>query len=307
MRNTKIHKIHLFKEQREIDCPEGSSILEASLAAQINHKHACGGQGKCSSCRVSISKGLENCNSRNDVEHRIANQLKFPPEIRLACQTKINGNISIRRLVSDSFDVDIVAEQISRDSGVSIGSLQKLTIVFTDIVGFTAFSEQFPPYDIVHILNRYYRLMNSIIQDRGGFISDLAGDGILAVFGFNGNEKNSVLDAISAVKLMNEKLVEFNQYLNDNFKTQFGIRTGINYGDVIIGPVDTDSMTKMAVIGDSVNYASRIESANKIFGTDLLLSEQAYQEVKSVYPNYNLYDTTIKGKSGRYNLYEIIL
>lgn len=306
MRNTKIHKIHLFKEQREIDCPEGRSILEASLAAQINHTHACGGQGKCSTCRVSVSEGLENCSSRNDVEQGIADQLNFPPEVRLACQTKINGNITIRRMVSDSFDMDLVSEQIAGSFGSSIGSHQKLTIVFTDIVGFTAFAEQFPSYDIVHVLNRYYRSMNSIIQDQSGFISDLVGDGILAVFGFNANENNSVLDAITAIRLMNEKLVEFNEYLTENFKTQFGMRAGINYGDVIIGPVDTESMNKMAVIGDNVNYASRIESANKDFGTDLLLSEQAYQEVKSVYPNYNLYDTTIKGKSGRYNLYEII-
>ena len=305
MGHPKLHKIHLFKEQREISCPENSSILEATLAAQINHIHACGGKGICSTCRVSIKKGLENCNSRNKVEQKIADKFHFPSEIRLACQTKVKGNISIRRMVSDSFDIDLISEQFSQNPEIAIGRQQKLTIVFIDIVNFTSWAEKFPPYDIVHVLNRYYRIMNAIIQNHSGFISDLAGDGILAVFGIDRKCSNSVLDAISAIKEMNEKLEVFNKYLNENFKTQFGIRTGVHYGDVIIGPFDTGAMKKLAVIGDNVNYASRIESANKKFGTQLLLSEEAYLEVNKTYPKHNLFETTLKGKSGKYNLYEI--
>ena len=65
-------------------------------------------------------------------------------------------------------------------------------------------------------------------------------------------------------------------------------------------------MRKMGVIGDNVNFASRIESANKEFGTKLLLSEEAYQEVKDNYPKYNMFEASIKGKTGQYKLYEII-
>ena len=65
-------------------------------------------------------------------------------------------------------------------------------------------------------------------------------------------------------------------------------------------------MKKLAVIGDNVNFASRIESANKEFGTKLLLSEDAYQEVKNNYSKYNMFEATLKGKTGQYKLYEII-
>ena len=71
-KNIKSHKIHLFKEHKEINCLENSTILEATLAAHINHTHACGGQAKCSTCRVSIRKGLENCSPRNEAEKLIA-------------------------------------------------------------------------------------------------------------------------------------------------------------------------------------------------------------------------------------------
>ncbi len=306
MKNIVSYKIHLFKEKKEINCPENSTILEATLAARINHTHACGGNGKCSTCRVSIMEGIQNCNPRNEAEQQIADKLNFPAEIRLACQTHINGNISIRRMVSDKLDMDIIFEQFSEKSGIALGSQQKLTIVFTDIINYTSLAEKFPPYDIVHVLNRYYRIMNGIIQDNNGFISDVAGDGILAVFGTDNKSNNSVLDAFHAIEGMNEKLKLFNKYLDENFNIQFGIRAGVHYGNVIVGPFDTGAMKKLAVIGDNVNYASRIEFANKEFSTKLLLSEEAYREVKNEYPKYNLFDATLKGKTGQYKLYEIM-
>ncbi len=196
----------------------------------------------------------------------------------------------MRRMVSDKLDVAMISEQFSGDSGIALGSQQKLTIVFTDIVNYTAFAEKFPPYDIVHVLNRYYRIMNAVIQNHNGIISDVAGDGILAVFGTDKTSHNSVLDAINAITEMKEKLFTFNDYLKSNFNITFGIRAGVHYGNVIVGPFDTGSMRKMAVIGDNVNYASRIETANKEFGTQLLLSEDAYNAVKEVYPKNNEFE-----------------
>ena len=251
-------------------------------------------------------EGIENCNPRNDAEQQIADKLSFPPEIRLACQTKLTGDVSIRRMVSDKLDMDIISEQFSNDSEIALGSQQELTIVFTDIVNYTSLAERFPPYDIVHVLNRYYRIMNTIITDNNGIISDVAGDGILSVFGTDKKSDNSVLDAVHAIEAMNEKLELFNIYLKDNFNIEFGIRAGVHYGNVIVGPFDTGAMKKLAVIGDNVNYASRIETANKEFGTKLLLSKEAYQEIRSEYPKHNLFEGSLKGKTGQYKLYEII-
>lgn len=306
MKSNDAYRIHLFKEQQDIYCPSNSNILSATLAAGFNHTHACGGRAKCSTCRVSILEGIENCIPRNKAEQKITDRLNFPGEIRLACQTNIKGNITIRRMVTDKLDLDLILKQFSKDSNAALGTQQKLTIVFTDIINYTSLAEKFPPFDIVHILNRYYRIMNLIIQDYGGYISDVAGDGILSVFGKDKKSDNSVLDAIHAINEMNRKLKIFNKYLSENFNIQFGIRAGIHYGDVILGPFDTGDMKKLAVIGDNVNCASRIESANKLFGTSLLLSEVAYREVKSTFPNHNSFRTTLNGKSGYYNLFEIV-
>ncbi len=305
MSHTTFNKIHLFKEKKEVHCAADSTILNATLAAHINHTHACGGQGNCSTCRVSVMEGIDNCYPKNEREQRIAKKLNFPEEIRLACQTKLKGDVLIRRMVSDKLDIDLISEQFSEDSEIALGGEQELTIVFIDIINYTSFAEKFPPYDIVHVLNRYYQLMNVIIQENKGIISDVAGDGILAVFGIDDNTDNSVLDAIHAIEGMNKKLESFNEYLEENFNTHFGIRAGVHYGNAIVGPFDTGAMKKLAIIGDNVNYASRIEAANKEFGTHLLLSREAYQKVEEKYPEYTAFETTLKGKTGRYTLYEI--
>ena len=115
-----IHKIRLFNEQRDIDCLRGGTILEAALAAKIDHTHACGGQGKCSTCRVSVMEGIDNCTPRSEAEKEIADKLNFPAEIRLACQTTVCGDVSIRRMVSDKMDMDLIYEEFSDDSSIAL-------------------------------------------------------------------------------------------------------------------------------------------------------------------------------------------
>ncbi|MBW1868686.1 MAG: adenylate/guanylate cyclase domain-containing protein [Deltaproteobacteria bacterium] len=255
------------------------TILEAMLKAKINHTHVCGGNARCSTCRVYIMDGLSNCQPRNKKEKQLADKLGFPQNIRLACQTKISGNISIRR--------------------------KDLAILFTDIENYTEFAEALPAYDVVHVLNRYYQTMNEIIIQHKGVISDVAGDGILALFGAIGDSKNPVLDAINAVRAMNAALTQFNGYLNQMYDWSFGIRAGINFGKVIVGNFDTGMMSKISAIGDAVNLASRIETANKDFGTKLLISQRANEEIKGVVETHKMYRATLKGKSGEYLLYEV--
>jgi len=282
-----------------------STILEATLKAKINHMHVCGGNARCSTCRVYVVGGLSNCLPRNEKEKQLAEKLGFPQDIRLACQTKISGNISIRRPVVDDLDREIILKQFGDESGTKLGQEKDLSILFTDIENYTQFAEAFPAYDVVHVLNRYYQTMNDIIVQHKGIISDVAGDGILALFGVMEDSKNSVLDAINAVQSMNKALVHFNEYLNQMYDRSFRIRAGINFGKVIVGNFDTGMMSKISAIGDAVNLASRIETANKNFGTQLLISQSAFEEVKGLVETHKMYRSGLKGKSGEYVLYDI--
>jgi adenylate cyclase len=252
-------KIFSQTDNKTIDASPGSTILEATLKADINHMHVCGGNGRCTTCRVYIMEGLSNCLPRNEKEKQLADKLGFPQDIRLACQTKITGNITIRRPIIDELDTEIILEQFKYDGnagGTKLGQEKDLAILFTDIENYTPFAEAFPAYDVVHVLNRYYQTMNEIIVRHKGIISDVAGDGILALFGVMKDSKEVVLDAINTVKDMNTALLQFNRYLNQMYDHSFGIRAGINFGKVIVGNFDTGMMSKVAAIGDAVNLAS---------------------------------------------------
>jgi len=283
----------------------GTTILEAIMKANIDHIHVCGGNARCTTCRVYIMDGLSNCLPRNEQEKLLAEKLGFPDNIRLSCQTRIIGNITIRRPVVDELDIEIVLKQFDDASGTKLGQEKNLAILFTDIENYTEFAEALPPYDVVHVLNRYYQTMNRIIEQHKGVISDVAGDGILALFGALGDSQNPVLSAIHAVRAMNTSLTQFNGYLSRMYGRTFGIRAGINLGKVIVGKFDTGMMSKISAIGDAVNFASRIETANKDFGTKLLISQSAYEEVKGLVEIHKTHRAALKGKSGEYVLHEI--
>lgn len=300
-----MYKIFSQTDNKIIDVSPDSTILKASLKAKINHMHVCGGNSRCSTCRVYVVEGLSNCRPRNSKEKQLAEKLGFPENIRLACQTMITGNIAIRRPVVDDLDRKIILTQFGDSSGTKLGQEKDLAILFTDIEKFTQFAEAFPAYDVVHVLNRYYQTMNEIILQYRGIISDVAGDGILALFGVIEDSDNPVLDAINTVQDMNHALVRFNVYLNQMFDRSFGIRAGINFGKVIVGNFDTGRMSKISAIGDEVNAASRIETANKDLGTQLLISQTAYEEVQESVEIHKVHRSGLRGKSGEYLLYEI--
>ncbi len=292
-------------DNRTIFASPDNTVLEAILEAKINHVHVCGGNARCTTCRIYIIDGLSNCRPRNEKEKQLADKLGLPQNIRLACQTKISGNISIRRPVVDDLDIEIILKQFDGAPGTKLGQEKDLAILFTDIENYTEFAEALPAYDVVHVLNRYYQTMNEIIVQHKGVISDVAGDGILALFGVIEDNKNRVLDAINAVRAMNAALRQFNEYLNQIYDWSFGIRAGINFGKVIVGNFDTGMMSKISAIGDAVNLASRIETANKDFGTQLLISQWANEEIRGVVETHRMDHTTLKGKSGEYVLYEV--
>ncbi len=298
-------KIFSQTDNKTIDASPGSTILKAALKAKINLMHVCGGKSRCSTCRVYVVDGLSNCLPRNEKEKQLAEKLGFPENIRLACQTKISGNIAIRRPVVDDLDRKIILRQFGDSSGTKLGQEKDLGILFTDIENFTQFAEAFPAYDVVHALNRYYQTMNEIIVQYKGIISDVAGDGILALFGVIEDSENPVLDAINTVQDMINALILFNGYLNQMYDRSFGIRAGINFGKAIVGNFDTGRMSKISAIGDEVNAASRIETANKDLGTRLLISQSAYEKVQGSVEIHKMHRSSLKGKSGEYVLYEI--
>ncbi len=103
-------RIYYLPDEQEVEADANETILQASLRSDIPHAHVCGGNARCSTCRVLILQGLEYCAPRNDREQKLTERLQFGAEIRLACQTTITGNVKLRRLVLDAEDVEITSQ-----------------------------------------------------------------------------------------------------------------------------------------------------------------------------------------------------
>ncbi|MCW6053688.1 adenylate/guanylate cyclase domain-containing protein [Microcoleus sp. A2-C5] len=300
-------QIYYLPDDRAIEIDDDDIILEASLRAGIPHTHICGGSARCSTCRVLIVEGLEFCSPRNSAEEELAKKLRLEPEIRLACQTQVaGGKVILRRLAIDSEDLESFNdEMVGKFIHAPVGQEKKIAILFADIRGFTAFAESLLPYDVIYILNRYFQKMSYAINRNGGMINNYMGDGFMALFGLENSEK-AAEQAVRAGVDMLEELEKLNPYFETLYRHRLRIGIGIHCGLVVVGNLGAEKNQTVTAIGDAVNFASRIEAANKQVGTSLLISEETYQEIKDLAIVNQRVSVQIPGKSGEYPLYEVV-
>lgn len=299
------HTVFMLPDEKEAKAGGKTTILEASLDSGIPHVHVCGGKARCSTCRVVVVSGLERCSPRQGAEEKMADRLNFGPHVRLACQTTVGGDVTVRRMVLDTLDIQL-SNQIG--PGLKLGSVgeeKDLAILFADIGDYTSFAESLPAYDVIHALRRYFVTMGRVIDAHGGRINDYVGDGIMALFGID-DRPDPVYRAVRAGLEMLWEVDSLNPYLQAMYRRKFKIRIGIHYGPVVVGTIGMAEMEKMAVIGDPVNVAERIEDANKQTGTSMLVSDAALREVFGrVRVRESFPDITLKGKRTRFTLHEI--
>jgi adenylate cyclase len=285
------------------EADDGLTVLQISLKHGLPHLHVCGGNARCSTCRVRICAGLENVLPRNQPEQHLADARGFEPDIRLACQTHLRGPIALRRLVHDDKDVAVVRAEGSRSTGWE----RKVAILFSDIRDFTPFAEANLPYDVVHILNRYFLVMGDAVLENGGYIDKYIGDGMMALFGIDGGQPRDLcLAAVRTGLGMLDHLANLNRYLKEHFDIEFHIRIGIHFGDVVVGRMGHPRNMQYTAIGDSVNMASRIESSVKGTGASLLISETVYEQVKDDVQTGIETEAVLKGKHGMHRLHEVV-
>ncbi|MDX2231745.1 MAG: adenylate/guanylate cyclase domain-containing protein [Leptolyngbyaceae cyanobacterium bins.349] len=300
-------QIYYLPDRRLVETEGVSTVLNASLEAGIPHTHVCGGNARCSTCRIIILEGQEYCAPRTQAEQELAMQLGFDPAVRLACQTAIakTGRITLRRLSLDAEDAAVFVDQINGHRMLQMmGQEKELAILFADIRGFTTFSENLPPYDVIYVLNRYFQRMARVINHYGGTINAYMGDGLMALFGVEHSERVAERAVRAGVEML-AAVNDMNPSLEMLYQRQLRIGIGIHCGNTVVGSIGDPANPKVTAIGDAVNLASRIESANKSLGTTFLISEAVYQEVKNQVIVGDHFSLPLPGKSGEYCLYEV--
>ena len=292
-------------DDRPLDAEPDESLLHLALRAGLPHFHACGGNARCSTCRVLVLEGADNLSPRTDAERALAGRLGFPADVRLACQARPSGDVTVRRLVVDEEDRSLALQDLRGGDQQSVGEERSVAILFADLRNFTALSERLVAYDVIHLLNRYFNRVGAVVNAHHGQIDNYMGDGVMAIFGVERPE-SAVDDAVAAGLEIIAAVHAMQPYVEAQFQASLRAGVGIHYGEVVLGAVGAGERRRLTAIGDTVNLASRIEAANKEAGTEVLISEAAHAEVRERVVVGRRVELPIKGKTGMYALYEVL-
>ena len=166
-----------------------------------------------------------------------------------------------------------VIESLTDSSGQYRAEMRSVTVLFADLRGFTKMCSLLDPEKIVSIINGYFRCMSEAISEHHGQVTELTGDGILALFGALSNNPWQERDAVMGALRMREALVQYNQELVDRNLPELSFGVGIHSGEVLAGVMGNRELSKFGVVGDPINMAARIESLTRLHACDILVSD----------------------------------
>jgi len=263
----------------------------------------CGGRARCTTCRVRILDGLANVSPRTAAERAIAEARGWDAFTRLACQTRVYGEVVVERIIRSAADATrIRAEEANTQPGRELA----LATMFCDLRNFTPLTERHLPYDVVHLLNRHFEAVGEPILNNNGYIDMYIGDALVAHYGLDGaSAERACVDAVRSALLVIQSLEDLNRRVLSEFGVSLEVGIGVHFGNTIVGLIGHSSRRQLTAIGDSVNVANRIERATRALGATLLVSDEVMQHVGRQVRSPRRFETELKGKRAQATLHEV--
>lgn len=280
----------------------GMTLLEMSRVGGVPHASVCGGRGRCSTCRVRIVEGAPSLPPPAPEEQRVLERIYATQDVRLACQIRPTGALSIVRLAPADAGLRAVLKRLDTDLGREV----ELAVMFADLRGFTRLAEGRLPYDTVFLLNRYFHEMGAAIEAAGGRVDKFIGDGIMALFGIGGTPEEAARSALAAARAMAHRLDALNVELAGDLREPLRIGIGLHLGPAIIGEMGYGRTVSLTAIGDTVNIASRLEPMTKELAAQLVVSQRLVQRSGLSWDGATPIEVDLRGREGRISVLAII-
>ncbi len=186
------------------------------------------------------------------------------------------------------------------------GETRQVTVFFSDIAGFSSFSEKLDPEELVDLMIEYLSAMTDIIEEHGGFVDKYIGDAIVAVFGAPLDDPRHAVNAVRAALRCRDRLEELNRTASSFKGFKLGQRIGLNTGDALVGNIGSRRRFNYTVMGDTVNLASRLEGANKYFATSIMASETTVGLTGDAFVWRELDAIRVKGRTRPVRIHEAL-
>jgi adenylate cyclase len=203
---------------------------------------------------------------------------------------------------------DVYAHLMANPDTARLGGTRRdMTVLFSDIRGFTAVTERGDPELLVGQLNEYFTVMVEIVFRHHGTLDKFVGDMVMALFSAPLDDREHAEHAVQTAVEMVQALAQLNQRWTAEGKPALDIGIGINSGDMIAGNIGSSAVMSYTVIGDNVNLGARLESLNKDYGTRIIISDATRVRLTAQYPLRSLGDVIVKGKSRPVAIYEVVV
>lgn len=213
----------------------------------------------------------------------------------------------IKGMFQHYISATVVNELLKNPGMLKLGGERKVaTAFFSDIKNFTTIAEGLEPEKLVSVLNEYLSAMTDIIMRYEGYLDKYEGDAIVAIFGIPVEQADHAARACHAALDMRKELAILRQMWKREGKPAFEARIGLNSGPMIAGNIGGRDRFDYTAIGDSMNLASRLEGANKIYGTTIIISEDTFYQVHDKFWCRELDAIRVKGKNKPVRIYELI-
>ena len=213
----------------------------------------------------------------------------------------------IKSMFSTYVNPSLVDELVAHPEKLVLGGQrEELSVLFSDITGFTAISEHLPPEDLVGLLNEYLNIMSTIIFHNDGTLDKYEGDAVMAFWGAPIPQHDHALRACRSALAMQEALVDMNAAWKEKGRPPIHIRIGINTGEMVVGNMGAVGKFAYTVIGDSVNLASRLEGANREYHTGIMVSQRTYELVRHEILGRELDRIAVYGRNEPVTTYELL-
>jgi adenylate cyclase/guanylate cyclase len=215
-----------------------------------------------------------------------------------------------RRLLANSFALYLAPDVIDRMLRLNKlpelgGENRNVTIFFSDIEGFSRIAEKMPAHDLMHLMNEYLSEMTDIIERHGGYVDKYIGDSIVALFGAPADDPNHAANAARAALDCSARLAELNRDSATFRDCKLAQRIGINSGEALVGNFGSRKRFNYSVMSDAVNLASRLEGANKFYGTSIIVSETTVAIAGDAFTWRELDTIRVKGRTQALRVYEL--
>ncbi len=212
-----------------------------------------------------------------------------------------------RRRLSQFFSPDVVREVVRhKDQGSLTTSRRVVTVLFSDIRGFTSISEKLEPEQVAEMLREYLSEMTEIVFKHGGTVDKYIGDCIMALYNVPFEDPEHAIKAVRTGLEFQERTIAVSRRWEARLGVAIRNGVGINTGEAVVGTLGSRQRLEYTAIGDAINLGSRLESITKDYKTSIIISEFTYAHVKDHFITKELGDVTVKGKSRPVKIYAVL-